>query len=115
MSSCRSLLFFGVSLWLAPSLFMRPVIAESAGAIEGTVLRDDGGPAHHASVMVVQTGQTVETDHEGRFHFDPMPAGTYDVFAFVAGLSSPARLIEVRPSETTPAGCGRGGTGRQCC
>lgn len=97
MFAFRSLCFIGLSACLTGSPTASPAFEESPGTIEGLVRRDDGTAAHHASVMLVQTGQTVETDHTGRFLIPGVPAGTYDVFAFVAGLSSPTRLVEVRP------------------
>lgn len=75
--------------------------ATHTGTIEGTVLRDDGSPAHHASVMIVQIGETTETDHQGRFRFEAVPPGHYDVFAFVAGLNSPSQWIQVESAKTT--------------
>ena len=58
-------------------------LGQSTGTITGVVRGSDGAPAHHAAVMIVQTGETVETDHEGRYKIDNLPPGTYDIFSYV--------------------------------
>jgi len=50
--------------------------------------------------MIVQTGETVETDHEGRYKIDNLPPGTYDIFSYVATYSSQASLVRLEPGAT---------------
>jgi iron complex outermembrane receptor protein len=98
MSDFRTYLRRGILLSIL-GLFQSPLAAAGAGTIEGTVLSADGSPAHHAAVLVVETGQTVETDHEGHFRFESVPEGSYDLFAYVASLTSQAKLVTVTPGQ----------------
>ncbi|GAB4239146.1 MAG: TonB-dependent receptor [Acidobacteriota bacterium] len=73
---------------------------EKPGSIEGTVTRADGTPVEHASVLVTSTGQTVETDHEGRYRIADLAPGTYELFAYASTLTSALQLVAVGPGET---------------
>lgn len=75
-------------------------MGQRAGIITGVVRGPDGIPTHHATVMVVQTGKTTETDHEGRYRIEGLPAGTYDVFAYVASYTSQASMVQLEQGST---------------
>ena len=79
------------------------VQGQSTGTIAGVVRGSDGNPAHHATVMIVQTGETVETDHEGRYRIDGLPPGAYDIFSYVATYTSQAALVELEPGANVTA------------
>jgi iron complex outermembrane recepter protein len=69
----------------------------ASGRIEGTVvIEQTGRPVHHASVLIVQLGRAVETDHDGSFSFENVPPGVYDLVAHLASLAS--RIHTVRLS-----------------
>ncbi len=68
---------------------------QSTGTIEGQVLLPNGQPAHRATVRIVQLGLVAETDEEGRYRFDDVPAGTYNVVASQTNLTSSTQLVEV--------------------
>lgn len=89
LSLCQILL---VGNWL---------LAQSGGAIEGHVRLDKTGAALHGiSVLIVQLSRTVETDQEGYYRFDDVPAGQYDLLAHSGALNSDTQLVEVRAGET---------------
>ena len=74
--------------------------AQDPGTITGTVKNSAGEPVHHATVLVVQTGVTVETDHDGEYRIESIPPGTYDIFAQAASFTSQARLVTVAAGES---------------
>jgi iron complex outermembrane recepter protein len=69
--------------------------AQSTGRIEGLVTYADGRLVHHATVMVVQTGHTTHSDHDGRYVLDGLTPGVYDLFAYVASYTSQVRMMRV--------------------
>lgn len=71
------------------------------GTIEGIVIRADGTPVEHASVLITSTGQTAETDQDGRYRITRLAPGTYELFAYASTLTSTLQVAEVRSGETT--------------
>ena len=69
--------------------------AQPAGTIEGTVILPTGDPAHRITVLLAELGRIVETDDDGRFVFENVPPGAYDILAFQSMLNSELRDIEV--------------------
>ncbi|MGH9339967.1 MAG: TonB-dependent receptor [Acidobacteriota bacterium] len=85
---------------LAVILLIMPVNAQSPGGIEGTVtLQGRGTPLHNATVMIVQLDRLAETDDLGHYIFTDIPAGVYDVVAYMTSLSSDSQLVEVAPGK----------------
>ena len=93
-----------IRLILCWSLLLIPVSrfawAQSTGTITGTVTNSQGESVHHAAVLVVQTGKTVETNHDGEYRIDSVLPGTYDIFAEAASFTSQARLVTVIAGES---------------
>lgn len=93
-----------IRLTLRFSLFLSFVAtdipAQPTGTIQGIVTNAQGESVHHAVVLLVQTGATVETDHDGRFRFEAVEPGAYDLFADAASFTSQARLVTVAAGET---------------
>ena len=81
-------------------VFSGQTVAQETGTITGTVTNAQDDPVHHAIVLIVQSGATVETDHDGRYRFDSVEPGTYDLFAEAASFTSQARLVTVIAGET---------------
>ena len=75
-------------------------IAQTSGAIEGTITLPTGDPAHRVTVVVTGLGRTVETDEDGRYRFDDVPAGFYEVLAFQSLLDGAAEGVEVTGGQT---------------
>ena len=75
------------------------VLALDTGTITGKVFNTQNDPVHHAIVLIVQTGATVETDHDGHYRFESVKPGTYDLFAEAASFTSQANLVTVVAGE----------------
>ena len=90
-----------VFLFAAVLLAATPVLA---GTIRGTVSDSTGAavPAARVVLHVVATGQetVVETDQEGRYHFDAPAIGTYLVIVTRSGFSEIARTVIVEQVES---------------
>ncbi len=74
--------------------------AQDTGVIEGTVTLPTGDPAHRTSVLVAELGRLVETEDDGTYRIDQVPAGTYDVLAYQSMLSSDVLSVDVGAGET---------------
>ena len=59
-----------------------PLMAQSVGVIEGVVTLPTDDPVHRATVLLSPLGRIAETDANGRYRFEGVPAGTYEVAAF---------------------------------
>src|SRR5580658_1762080 len=86
--ACAKLLL----LWLVcVNLFAQPA---GRGAISGTVVEaSSGDPVRKAVVTVTWHGTprswaTMRTDGSGRFNFEGLPAGNYDLRALKQGLGT---------------------------
>lgn len=94
----KKTLFLFLSLALMANYWL---LAQGTGQIQGEVtLQRNGLPLHKATVMMVQLNRVEETDADGRFVFENVPPGTYDVIAYTASLSTNSALVEVRDGET---------------
>ena len=50
--------------------------------LRGTVtLGDSGKPVHNVLITILQLKRTVDTDDDGKYEFQNVPAGKYDVVA----------------------------------
>lgn len=75
--------------------------ASDSGTIRGVVtLTGSGKPVHNASVTLVPLGSIVETDRDGRFEFEQVPAGTYDVIVHLTGLRSQMQTVILAAGQT---------------
>lgn len=92
--------------WLAVGLglMMLPAAASAQrGAIEGSVVDEDGIPLRDAQVVVVGTRLGDLTDAAGRFRIERVPAGTHTVQVRMAGF----RRADVTGVEVEPGGTAR--------
>ncbi len=70
--------------------------AQSTGSLSGTVtLENNGGPLHHASVLIVQLGRSTETRGDGVYEFRDVPPGKYEVVAHMHPLSDLRKAVEI--------------------
>ncbi len=75
--------------------------AQSTGSLEGTVrLEANGDPLHNATVMIVELGRVAETDSDGRYFFEGVPAGAYSIISYTAALTSDTRLVEIAAGQS---------------
>lgn len=59
-----------------------PAFGQSNATLRGTVtLGESGKPVHNTLVTILQLKRTVGTDENGKFEFQGLPAGRYDVVA----------------------------------
>ncbi len=91
-----TLLACGLAL-LAPA-----IQAQEHGTIEGTVtLEEDGEPLHGARVLLIELGRSVLSDLDGKYRFDGVPAGTYQILAAREHLQAARLSIEVAAGTAT--------------
>ena len=78
--------------------------AQSVGSIRGSVfLKERDVVMHNASILLVSSGRRVETDENGAYRFDDLPAGTYEVVASSPGLAAEIQSVYVSPGEAVVA------------
>lgn len=76
--------------------FASAVAAQSTGTINGKVVLDASGDVlHHATVLVVQLGKSVESADDGSFVFKGVPPGKYTLVAHMHALTDERRTVEV--------------------
>lgn len=72
------------------------------GAIKGQVtLKDKEIPVHNVRVTIIQLKRAVETDEEGRYEFQNVPPGKYDVTAHLDLAPDVVQTVEVGAGVTT--------------
>src|SRR4030095_1230301 len=81
--ACLSALRFFLLLALFAILSF-PALAQSNATLRGTVtLGDSGKPVHNVLVTLLQLKRTVGTDENGKYEFQNVPPGRYDIVAHV--------------------------------
>ena len=74
------------------------------GSIRGTVtLATNGDPLHHARVLLLPLGKSVDTDELGKYEFTNVPPGKYEIVAHMMALSDTRQKVEVTAGSTVPA------------
>ncbi len=70
--------------------------------LRGTVtLGESGKPVHNVLITILQLKRTVDTDDNGRYEFQGVPPGRYDVVAHLDRVPDLVRSIELTAAETT--------------
>ena len=77
-----------------------PLNAQSVGVLEGVITLPTDSPAHRATVLLSPLGRIAETDANGRYRFEDLPAGTYEVAAFRWMLGAETESVPVIDGET---------------
>lgn len=95
-----------VSIVLTVLIYCAGARAENAdqpvGAIRGSVqLAGSSSPLHHATVVLLPSGRTAESDEEGRFAFDNVAPGAYTMLAHMHALSDERKTVEVNAGRTS--------------
>jgi hypothetical protein len=75
---------------------------ETTGAIEGTVTTEDLAPVPGATIGLLDGSNQTTTDTTGRFVFNRMEPGTYQVGANALGYESQARSVDVQAGAVAP-------------
>ncbi len=63
----------------------------AAGSIKGRIVTSDGFAAHDVRVAIPAIRRTTQTDRNGGFHFNTVPAGSYQLTTTGAGYQ-PLRI-----------------------
>ena len=89
-----SLRFFLLSALLSVSSF--PALAQSNATLKGTVtLSDSAKPIHNVLVTILQLKRTVGTDENGKYEFQNVSPGRYDVVAHLDRVPDMVRSVDV--------------------
>ena len=87
------------------SLISFPVVAQStrgAVTLRGTVtLGDSGKPVHNVLITILQLKRTVDTDDDGKYEFQGVPPGKYDVVAHLDRVPDTVKSVDLRAGEGT--------------
>ena len=66
------------------------------GTIRGRIVLADGGtPLHNVIVNLVQLRRSTETDDDGAYEFNNVPAGTYTILAHMEGFPDQTQQVRV--------------------
>jgi iron complex outermembrane receptor protein len=90
----RRILFALIVLGLA-SL---PTLAQSTATatLRGTVtLGDTDKPVHHVLITILQLKRTVDTDDNGKYEFENLPPGKYDVLAHLDRVPDVVQTVDL--------------------
>ena len=78
------------------TLASSPLFAQSNATLRGTVtLGESGEPVHNTLVTILQLKRTVGTDEQGKYEFQGLPPGRYDVSAHLDRVPDMVKSIEV--------------------
>ena len=102
----RLALFVGLLVaFVIPSGVSPVLLSQGAGVVvEGTVVDDELSPLAGVRVTLVQPGQNDvfrTTDEPGRFRFDSVKPGAYELRASRRGYESVSRKLSVSPTPAT--------------
>lgn len=68
--------------------------AQASGSISGRVsYTEDRTPLHNVSVQIVQLRRAVETDADGNYKFENLPAGRYTILAQTDGFAALSKTV----------------------
>ncbi|HEY2976219.1 MAG TPA: TonB-dependent receptor [Pyrinomonadaceae bacterium] len=83
------------------SLYVVPVLSQSKATLRGTVtLSDSGKPIHNVLVTILQLKRTIDTDENGKYEFQNVPPGRYDVVAHLDRVPDSLQTVSVTGDTT---------------
>ncbi len=78
------------------------VFGQSTGELRGTVtLGDTGKPVHNVRITIIQLKRSIETGEDGKFEFNDVPPGRYDVTAHLDLVPDVVKSVQVRANHMT--------------
>lgn len=91
--------FFIKSTLCVISLFFQTAYAQNTSRIQGRVTDESGNPIVQATVVLLPDHQTTVTDKDGRFSFNKLYEGTYQLQVTCIGYDPTERDILVKKSD----------------
>ena len=90
-------------LFALVGLFSLQALGQSPTAtLRGSVTLGQGGrPIHNALITILQLRRTVDTDQNGRYEFQNLPAGRYDVVAHLDRVPDIVRTVDLTSGDAT--------------
>ncbi len=82
---------------LAATAMIAPVAAIAQNAVTGNVVDENGNPLPGAQVNIVETGQRVITDNQGRFFIPSLAEGQVTLNVFYRGIGDTTETVQVAP------------------
>lgn len=77
------------------------VLGQATATLKGTVtLGEDGQPIHNVLITILQLKRTVGTNDQGRYEFQNLPAGRYDVVAHLDRVPDVVRTVQLTAGAT---------------
>lgn len=87
---------------LRTTLMPRSVPQTGTATLRGTVtLSDSRKPIHNVLVTILQLRRTVDTDDQGKYEFQGVPAGSYDVVAHLDRVPDSVKRVSLTGGEAT--------------
>lgn len=90
---------------LLVALVSFPVLCQStsgSATLRGTVtLGDSGKPVHNVLITILQLKRTVNTDDDGKYEFQGLPPGKYDVVAHLDRVPDTVKTVDLTSREGT--------------
>jgi iron complex outermembrane receptor protein len=78
------------------SIFSLPALGQSNATLRGTVtLGESGKPIHNTLVTILQLKRTVGTDENGKYEFQAVPPGRYDVVAHLDRVPDVVQRVDL--------------------
>jgi iron complex outermembrane receptor protein len=91
-------LIFALISFLGASAAVENSATQPVGRIEGkVVLAGSGAPLHHATVVLIPSNRTTESDDHGVFTFANLTPGRYTLLAHMHALGDERKVVEVKP------------------
>ncbi len=83
-------------------LISLPALGQSTATLRGTVtLGENGQPVHNVLITILQLKRTVNTDNNGKYEFQGLPPGRYDVVAHLDRVPDIVRTVNLTTGEAT--------------
>ena len=94
-------LFKTITLGALLLLCSAPALSQTGGALQGTVTLGEGGaPIHNVLVTILQLKRTVGTDENGKYSFQNVPPGRYDILAHLDRVPDVVRSVQITAGTT---------------
>lgn len=83
------------------ALVSSPTFAQGGATLRGTAtLGDTGNPVHNVLVTILELKRTVSTDDNGKYEFENVPPGKYNVLAHLDRVPDAVQQVEIPAGAT---------------